>query len=86
LTVILKAADRIALADDCPAEDAETLLQHLAAHPMAAIDWRACETAHSAVIQVLMAAKRPLQGPPAGAFLRDYVAPALARRDQFDLS
>jgi hypothetical protein len=63
----------------CPSEDAEALLQYLSAHPAGAIDWRACESAHTAVIQVLMASRTKLLGPPAGQALRDWVAPALTR-------
>jgi hypothetical protein len=50
------------------------------ADPDAPIDWRACDGAHTAVIQVLLAGRRVLAGPPAGAFLRAHVEPLLARR------
>ncbi len=85
MTVTMNASDRIDLTGICPAEDAEILLQHLLAHSDAAIDWRGCETAHSAVVQVLMAARRAMLGTPAGTFIRVFVAPALARRSEFDL-
>lgn len=69
----------IVLEGDCPAADAETLLRQLAGRPDAPVDWRGCSSAHLAVVQVLMAAKPRLVGPPRGAFLRDFVQPSLAR-------
>ncbi|KAA2236273.1 hypothetical protein [Salinarimonas soli] len=61
----------------CPVEDAEVLLRLLLASPEAAVDWRACESLHGAVAQVLLASGAPLQGPPASPFLRQWVEPAL---------
>jgi hypothetical protein len=79
VTVELQADETIALAGICPSEDAELLLQLLAASPAAPVDWRGCESAHTAVIQVLLAAKPALLGPPGGAFLMEWVAPRLTR-------
>lgn len=73
------SGNAILLEGICPSEDAEALLQCLSASPAASIDWRACESAHTAVIQVLMASTAKLVGPPAGPALRDWVAPALTR-------
>jgi hypothetical protein len=78
VTVELRADETIALEGLCPSEDAEALLQLLTASPTALVDWRGCESAHTAVIQVLLAAKPRLQGPPMGAFLNEWVAPLLA--------
>lgn len=64
----------IELSGHCPLEDAETLQQHLMVAQDATIDWRACETAHTAVIQVLLAARPKLLGPPIGGFLKERVA------------
>jgi hypothetical protein len=79
VTVVLHDANTIRLIGACPADDGEMLLQHLLAHPGADVDWRGCESAHAAVVQVLLASGRPLQGPPAGEFLHRFVGPALAR-------
>jgi hypothetical protein len=68
----------IVLEGVCFAEDAEILLQKLTAAPNARVDMRACESAHTAVIQVLMAARPKLLGPPAGSALKDRVYPILA--------
>ena len=69
----------IELAGECPSEDAETLLMHLLADPLARVDWSACERAHTAVLQVLLAAQRPMDGSPQGAFLSQWVEPLVRR-------
>jgi hypothetical protein len=79
MTVAINANGTIELSGGCPVEDAEELLQHLLAQPNAKIDWRLCEFAHTAVIQVLLVAKSVPMGPPKNAFLRDYVEPHLRR-------
>lgn len=80
MTVQLAKDGGVELRGDCPAEDAETLLQHLAGRPRAVVDWRLCDTAHGAVVQVLAAADAELRGPPRGAFLREMVEPAMKAR------
>ena len=77
MTVRLSTDGTIALDGICTIEDAETLQQHLLAAPRAAVDWRSCEQAHTAVIQVLMASRRVFRGPPANDFLRTHLAPLL---------
>lgn len=77
MTVVLQNANTILLSGACPVDDAETLLQLLLDNPEAEIDWRGCESAHAAVVQVLLTAKRSLHGPPAGAFLDRFIEPAL---------
>jgi hypothetical protein len=61
----------------CSSGDAEELLQCLLSDSVVDIDWRRCDAAHSAVVQVLLAAKRQMIGPPRGAALAAVVAPAL---------
>lgn len=77
MTVRLTAQGEIVLEGACSSEDAEVLLQNLIAAPAARVDLRACESAHTAVIQVLLAANPNVLGPPAGAALRDWVYPIL---------
>jgi hypothetical protein len=67
----------LALEGTCDSQDAEELLQGLVAAPDSMVDWRACESAHAAVIQVLLAARRRMLGPPAGKSLKDWIAPHL---------
>lgn len=76
MSVWLKDDGVVVLDGDCLSEDAEPLLGHLST-PGRTVDWRACDTAHTAVVQVLIAAGAPVVGPPRGAFLRLFVEPAL---------
>jgi hypothetical protein len=79
MSVEVEADGTIALKGTCPSADAEALLQQLLASPEALVDWRACESAHTAVIQVLLAAKPKLWGPPQGGFLKERVEPLIER-------
>lgn len=69
----------IFLEGHCPSGDADELLQNLLSYPGAYVVWRTCESAHTAVIQVLLAARREVRGPPHSAFLAS-VASALTRK------
>jgi hypothetical protein len=62
----------------CPLEDAEPLWRLLRAQPGSTVDWRSCLQAHMAIVQLLMASRAVLRGPPEGAFLRDFIAPQLS--------
>ena len=75
MTVRRGPSGLIELVGDCTSGDAEPLLQLLLASPGATVDWRACRGAHTAVVQVLMAAKPKLLGPPADSRLKDWVEP-----------
>jgi hypothetical protein len=81
--VTVRAADdgTIELADSCPAEDAERLLRQLLERPGSTVDWRSCEEAHGAVIQVLLASAALVRGPPRGAFLSRFVEPLLRQAE-----
>lgn len=68
----------IELVGICSAEEGEILLQNLLAGPKKMVDWRGCESAHTSVIQVLMAARPKLLGPPSSALLETWVQPMLA--------
>lgn len=82
MTVLWSPQGLLVLEGGCPIEDAEALLQHLSSTPGATVDVRACEFAHTAVIQVLMASGAKLLGPPPDntmwrwvyANLRDHVS------------
>jgi hypothetical protein len=67
------------LVDDCPAEDADLLLQYLLERQAAPMDWSLCRQAHTAVVQVLLATGRRPEGDPKGAFLKEMIGPALGR-------
>ena len=70
----------VALVGACEAEDAEPLLELLQEHPEATIDWRECSGAHTSIVQLLLAAGRPVLGPPMDEFLKRWVEPHLAAR------
>ena len=67
----------IALSGHCGSDDAERLVGHLLDQPNAIIDWTGCERAHTAVVQVVLAADRKVLGPPRSAFLAQWVEPLL---------
>jgi hypothetical protein len=70
MTVRRDDAGTIILSGECPVEDAETLLEHLQAHPDGPVDWSGCRALHTAVLQVLMAAKPRLLGECGDEFVR----------------
>jgi len=78
MTIHLSADGTIELEGECTSDEAETLLRHLLANPGATVDWRHCESLHAAVLQVLMAARPRLRGPPVGLALNHFVHPWLA--------
>ena len=76
------AEDRTVLLQGvCALEDAEVLLRCLAVDPEAGVDWSACEQAHTAVIQVLLATKVRIVGFPTNSFLRDHLSAFLQPAD-----
>jgi len=79
MTVRLTGDGTIELDGVCPNEDAEKLQQYLIADPHASVDWHSCAVAHTSVIQILLAARPVLRGPPVGDFLRDHIAPLMTR-------
>jgi len=79
MTVQLDQNGTILLIGDCPAEEAEVLLQHLLSQPSGLVNWAACTSAHTALIQVLLSAGRTPDGEPKSTFLNDFVGPALDR-------
>jgi hypothetical protein len=79
MSVRLGEDGAILLEGPCPIEDAEALLSLLLSHPQARVDWRACESAHTAVVQLLLASARLVDGPPTDDFLARHINPALSR-------
>jgi hypothetical protein len=75
--VRLSADGAIELDGICSIEDADTLQKHMLSIPRALVDWRTCTYAHTAVIQILMAFKPVLRGPPAGDSLRLLIDPLI---------
>lgn len=73
MTVRLEG-DRIYLEGRCPVEDAEMLLQSLQEKPLA-VDLSRAGRLHTAVVQILMAARVEVIGEPIDAFARQYLRP-----------
>jgi hypothetical protein len=65
----------ISLSGNCPAEDAEILLEYLIAGADR-VDLNDCEHLHAAVLQLLMAARPGVSGVPA-PFLGQWILPLL---------
>lgn len=71
----LETKGSIALVGACPVEDAETLLQLLQSTPTAPCDWTRCSHLHTAVVQVILAARPALIGPCGDAWIEQWVSP-----------
>lgn len=67
----------VRLEGDCPVEDAEALLTLLQENSAATIHINDCGRLHMAVMQVLLAARRPIQGTPGNGFVREWLLPQL---------
>jgi hypothetical protein len=81
MSVRLAIDGAIELVGECPLEDAEELLRLILQNPGCVVDWSECEEAHTAVLQVLMAARPTVRGSPASNFLRAWVEPFIHGRD-----
>lgn len=71
------ADERIYLSGVVSIEEAEMLCQVLAEHRDAVIDLSDCEHMHTAILQVLLAARPERIVPPGDRFLERFVLPAL---------
>jgi hypothetical protein len=77
MTVRRQGDGTIVLTHGCPAEDAEPLLELLQATPDAPVDWKQCDHLHTAVLQVIMAARPVLVGPCGDPWARQWVSSKL---------
>jgi hypothetical protein len=62
VSVRLSDSGTIVLEGNCTVEDADPLLQLLQAAPAAPLDWTTCRHLHTAVVQVILAARPALIG------------------------
>ena len=67
--------DCVALEGNCPAEDAETLIGLLIENPGTMVDLAECGSVHTAVAQVLIAARPAMRGVPADPLLAEWILP-----------
>jgi hypothetical protein len=82
VTVRREANGSIVLEGNCPVEDAEPLLQLLHATPAAPCDWTRCNKLHTAVVQVVLAARPMLVGPCGNPWVQRWVAPHFLAKDR----
>jgi hypothetical protein len=68
-------AGAIILEGNCPVEDAEPLLQMLQATSTATLDWSRCGHLHTAVLQLILAARIAPAGPCGDPWVRQWAAP-----------
>ena len=73
MTVIRTDARTVVLKGTCAADEAEVLLQLLVETPGAAVDWTRCEHLHTAVMQIILAAKPRLIGPCGDAWVEKWL-------------
>jgi len=82
MTVRMEGEATIVLEGQCPIEDAAALIELLClAHTTdgtVSVDWHECDYAHTAVVQILLATRPPMHGPPRAAVLRKWIEPMLA--------
>lgn len=80
MTIARSAEGTIALSGVCGPEDAESLLQMLLETPSASLDWTACRGLHTAVFQVILAARPRVVGPCGDAWVEKWLAEPVASR------
>lgn len=78
MTVRRSGPGRISLEGACPVEEAETLLSLLLAEPSSVVDLSGCTRLHTALVQVLLAARPETSGPCRDPFVSRWVEPLLA--------
>jgi hypothetical protein len=63
VTVRRNEEGTIVLQGHCPVDDTETLFQLLQATPAGPVDWAECNRLHTAIVQLLLAARPHFTGP-----------------------
>lgn len=76
--------DAIHLEGRCLVEDAEALILAMEGNPDLVVDIAAAQRLHMAVVQVLMALKPELRGPPSDPFLAQHVFERLISSDKLE--
>lgn len=74
MTVIRIDVRTVVLKGNCAADEAETLLQLLIETPAASVDWTQCEQLHTAVMQIVLAAKPRVIGPCGDAWVEKWLS------------
>jgi hypothetical protein len=74
VSVVRNPDGTVILAGHCPVEDAEPLLQLLQSSPGTRLDWTQCTSLHTAVFQVVLAARPALTGPCGDPFVSQWLS------------
>ena len=74
MAVIVRGDGVVMLEGICGAADADALQRALLTDAQTSVEWSACDQLHAAVLQVLLAAGRPVRGAPRSAFLRTHLS------------
>jgi hypothetical protein len=80
VSVTLENDGRIVLAGVCPVEDAEPLFQLLQSQPSSSLDWSRCSSLHTAILQLIIAARPALVGPCGDEWIENWVGSELERQ------
>jgi hypothetical protein len=81
MSVRVTSENLIELSGHCGAEDAEALQRCLLAARGSPVEWSGCEQLHSAVLQVLLTERPPMQGRPENEFINTHIARLLCSAD-----
>jgi hypothetical protein len=71
---VRRTDDTIILDGTCPAEDAEQLLQMLQATGVSRVDWTHSRQIHTAILQVILAARVVPVGPCGDPWIQQWLA------------
>lgn len=69
----------VVLEGHCPIEEAETLLEAVQSGGAQGIDVSACRSMHTAILQILLAARLPLHGRVEDAYWQEFLEDPAAR-------
>jgi hypothetical protein len=64
----------IVLHGSCPVDEAELLHRMMISDPTAQVDWTQCNHLHSAILQLILAARPPLAGPCGDPFVDRWIS------------
>lgn len=79
MSVRREDSGKVVLEGNCPVEDAEPLLQFLQSTPGASCNLTHCHHLHTAVVQVILAARPALIGPCGDPWVEQWVISNAAR-------
>ena len=69
-----EADGTIVLFGSCPVDEAEPLHRMLLSVPSAQVDWTQCSHVHSAILQLILAARPMINGPCGDPFVDRWIS------------